>query len=421
MSVNQAIDEQLASLGLVSDPYPIYDELRENHPVYWSEAWNAWLVTRYDDVVAIARDNHRFVNAGRYTLFMDQLPDEQQAEFSDFYEYWTKPGFNLSDPPDHRLVRTLAKRFFTRRAMEKIRPRVQQLVDGLIDEVIEDGQMDVVHDIATPLPATVIAEVLGLPSDDVGWFKQTTLDYISFLGTGAPEPETIRRSQAALLELREWITGVLEDRRRNPRDDVLTALVAAHDRGEMVSEDQLLATCVDLASGGDELLTHVIGTGILSLCEHPDQLELLVEAPGLMPQAINEMLRYQPPFQQDWRLTTEEVEVRGVKIPKGRIVRLILAAANRDPRVFPAPGVFNIKREPNRHIAFGFGIHLCVGSPLAAVELDIAFSTLLNRLENLQIASDVLEWHPSNGPRGLKKLPVTFSSGQRLSATYTEV
>ena len=150
------------------DPYPLYDELRENHPVHFSEAWNAWLVTRYDDVVAVLRDQRRFVNAGRYTLFMEQLPDDQRAEFSAFYDYWTKPGFNLSDPPDHALVRMLTKRFFTKRAMEKIRPRVQELVDDLIDGVIEDGETDLVRDIATPLPATVIAEVLGLPTDRVG-------------------------------------------------------------------------------------------------------------------------------------------------------------------------------------------------------------------------------------------------------------
>ena len=249
-----------------------------------------------------------------------------------------------------------------------------------------------------------------------GWFKQTTLDYISFLGTGAPEPDTIRRSQAALFELREWILGVIEERRRQPRDDILTAFVAAHDRGEMVDEDQLLATCVDLASGGDELLTHVIGTGTLSLHEHPDQMRLLVENPGLMPKAINEMLRYEPPFQQDWRLTAEDVEIDGVRIPKGQIIRVMLAAANRDPRVFSDPGTFDITRDPNRHISFGFGIHLCVGSPLADIELDIAFSTLLRRLKGLKIARDTLEWHPSNHPRGLKTLPVTFDPGPRLSA-----
>ena len=191
MAVDATIEDQLASLELVSDPYPLYDELRETHPVYWSEGWNAFLITRYDDVVAVLRDYRRFVNAGRYTLFMEQLPPEIGAEFSEFHDFWTKPGFNLSDPPDHTLVRTLAKRFFTRRAMEKIRPRVQRLVDDLIDDVIEQGEADLVRDIATPLPATIIAELLGLPTDDVVWFKRSTLQYISFLGTGAPEPETI--------------------------------------------------------------------------------------------------------------------------------------------------------------------------------------------------------------------------------------
>ena len=280
MAAHATIEDQLASLELVSDPYPLYDELRESHPVYWSEGWNAFLVTRYDDVVDVLRDYRRFVNAGRYTLFMEQLPPERRAEFGQFYDYWTKPGFNLSDPPDHALVRTLTKRFFTRRAMETVRPRVQALVDELIDNVIEQGEADLVRDIATPLPATIIAELLGLPTDDVAWFKRSTLQYISFLGTGAPEPDTIRRSEAALLELREWISGVVGELRREPRDDILTALVAAHDSGKMVSEDQLLATCIDLASGGDELLTHVIGTGILSLHQHPDQLRLLREDPA---------------------------------------------------------------------------------------------------------------------------------------------
>ena len=415
MAVDATIEDQLASLELVSDPYPLYDELRERHPVYWSQGWNAFLVTRYDDVVDVLRDSRRFVNAGRYTLFMEQLPPERRVEFGQFYEYWTKPGFNLSDPPDHALVRTLAKRFFTRRAMERIRPRVQALVDALIDDVIEQGEADLVRDIATPLPATIIAELLGLPTDDVVWFKHSTLQYISFLGTGAPEPETIRRSEEALLELREWISGVVDDLRREPRDDILSALVAAHDDGKMVSEDQLLATCIDLASGGDELLTHVIGTGILSLHQHPDQLRLLRNDPSLLPPAIAEMLRYEPPFQQDWRRSATDTEIRGVRIPEGSILRLMLAAANRDPRVFDAPDAFDIRRDPNRHIAFGFGIHLCVGAPLAEVELDIAFNTLLRRLNSLQVATDTLEWHPSNGPRGLKTLPITFQPGPRVS------
>ena len=392
MAPTATIEDQLASLELVSDPYPLYGELRESHPVYWSEGWNAFLLTRYDDVVDVLRDYHRFVNAGRYTLFMEQLSPERRAEFGQFYEYWTKPGFNLSDPPDHALVRTLAKRFVTRRAMERIRPRVQARVDELIDDVI------------------------GLPTDDVVWFKNSTLQYISFLGTGAPEPETIRRSEAALLELRAWISGVVDELRREPRDDILSALVAAHDSGEMVSEDQLLATCIDLASGGDELLTHVIGTGILSLHQHPDQLRLLRDDPSLLPLAIAEMLRFEPPFQQDWRRTTADTEIRGVPIPAGSILRLMLAAANRDPRVFDEPDVFDIRRDPNRHIAFGFGIHLCVGAPLAEVELDIAFSTLLRRLNGLQVATDTFEWHPSNGPRGLKTLPITFQPGPRVSA-----
>ncbi|MCY4629956.1 MAG: cytochrome P450 [bacterium] len=293
MAVDATIEDQLASLELVSDPYPLYDELRERHPVYWSQGWNAFLVTRYDDVVDVLRDSRRFVNAGRYTLFMEQLPPERRVEFGQFYEYWTKPGFNLSDPPDHALVRTLAKRFFTRRAMERIRPRVQALVDALIDDVI--------------------------------------------------------------------------------------------------------------------------GTGILSLHQHPDQLRLLRNDPSLLPPAIAEMLRYEPPFQQDWRRSATDTEIRGVRIPEGSILRLMLAAANRDPRVFDAPGAFDIRRDPNRHIAFGFGIHLCVGAPLAEVELDIAFNTLLRRLNSLQVATDTLEWHPSNGPRGLKTLPITFQPGPRVS------
>ena len=413
MAVDATIEDQLASLELVSDPYPLYDELRERHPVYWSQGWNAFLVTRYDDVVDVLRDSRRFVNAGRYTLFMEQLPPERRVEFGQFYEYWTKPGFNLSDPPDHALVRTLAKRFFTRRAMERIRPRVQALVDALIDDVIEQGEADLVRDIATPLPATIIAELLGLPTDDVVWFKHSTLQYISFLGTGAPEPETIRRSEEALLELREWISGVVDDLRREPRDDILSALVAAHDDGKMVRGSLRLPASIWPPAA--TTAPHVIlDTGILSL-HASGRLRLLDEDPSLLPPAIAEMLRYEPPFQQDWRRSATDTEIRGVRIPEGSILRLMLAAANRDPRVFDAPGAFDIRRDPNRHIAFGFGIHLCVGAPLAEVELDIAFNTLLRRLNSLQVATDTLEWHPSNGPRGLKTLPITFQPGPRVS------
>ena len=299
-----------------------------------------------------------------------------------------------------------------------MRVHTEELANELLDNTIERGELDLIGDFAALLPATIIAEMMGLPVEDRVWFKQRTHEYVAFISTGAPDLATLKNSQRALIELKAWLADLIEERRQRPRDDLISALVSAQDRGDVVNDRELFAICVDLTSGGDETNTNTIGTGMLALLLNPGQLELLLSDMALLPGAVEEMVRYDPPFPMLYRVAKEDIELGGKTIAKGDSVRMILSAANRDPDVFPDPDRFDITRNPNAHISFAVGAHTCTGSNLARMELRIAFEMLLKRLRGVRLTtpSDTFDWDPSVGPRGLRSLHLSFEPGERVFA-----
>jgi cytochrome P450 len=287
-------------------------------------------------------------------------------------------------------------------------------VDRLLDQVRDSHGMDVIADLAYPLPVTVICEMLGVPLDDHvairSWSSDIarSLDSIGLLA----DPDVMARGDKARRALTEYFRRLLPGRRQRPREDLLSQLIAVEERGDRLNESELLSMCLLLFIAGHETTVNLIGNGVLALLRHPDELKKLRDQPGLIPLAIEELLRYDSPVQWTARITNTDVEVRGSQIPNGAMVVAAIGAANRDPSQFRNPDRLDIAREGNRHVAFGFGIHFCLGAPLARVEGQIALGTLLRRMPDLALQTATPEWRDSSALRGLKRLPVTFEGSR---------
>lgn len=388
---------------LRSDPYAVYRELRQEEPIFWSEAMQLWLLTRYDDCLAVLRDHARFSSERTRATnpFVQQLEEFRRASGP----LGRTPTMLSLDPPAHTRMRNLVNKAFTPRVVERSRPRIQAIAEALLDNLPDGREMDVVRDLAVPLPMIVIAEVLGVPAADREQFKAWSADIANTLGGPFQPLEVLERARTAANQLADYFQGQIALRRRAPRDDLLSALIAAEEQGELLSEDELLATCILLLVAGNETTTNLIGNGMLALIENPDQRRLLQEDPSLIPAAVEEMLRYDPPAQITSRIVLTETEFRGHRFQPGQVVLAVLAAANRDPEQFPKPDCFDIRRANNRHLSFGYGIHYCLGAPLALAEAQVAFATLLRRLPEPELAGE-----PRRGAsfilRGLESLPV---------------
>jgi len=311
------------------------------------------------------------------------------------------------DPPDHTRLRGLVNRAFTPKAVEGLRPKIQELVDGLIDQVQDRGHMDIVHDLGDPLPAKVLAYLLGLPSEDSAVLKP----WADVVGMGIDPilaPDVVARINAVILDAGAYFERHIEMRRKNPTDDLLSSLISVEEQGERLSSDELLSLLFLFLAAGTETTTNLTCNGLYTILRHPDQLERLRNDPSLIESAIEEFLRFETPVQVTGRVASEDVEVGGKIIRKGQPVGLLLGAANRDPDQFPDPDRLDIGRTPNRHDAFSFGIHFCVGAPLGRAEAAIAIGTVLRRLPNLNLQSTTPQWRPTMNNRCLQTLPVTF-------------
>jgi len=383
----------------VADPYPMYHRLRTEDPVHHSPL-GFWVLTRYDDVVAALRD--------------PRLAKEAIAAFVAARVGAPIPALGLSmldrDPPDHTRLRGLVSKAFTPRVVEGLRPRIQQVVDGLLDDVAAARSMDLIEQFAYPIPVVVICEMLGVPVADHERFKGWSLDLARGLDTILlpPDSEVGRRSVAARHGLADYFRELIAERRRTPRGDMLSTLIAAEEAGDKLSENELLATCILLLIAGHETTVNLIGNGTLALLRHPDQLQRLRQEPGLIGSAVEELLRYDGPVQRTARIPSEDVTIGGRTIGKGEMVMPFVGAADRDPVQFPEPDRLDIGRADNRHIAFGWGIHFCLGAPLARIEGQIAIETLVRRLPKLTLATERPEYRQSLTLRGLASLPVAF-------------
>ncbi len=392
----------------MADPYPAFARLRAEDPVHWSPVLRGWLLTRYRDVRPALIDPR--LSADRITPFMENLPAADRRALSGLERLLTRWAVFV-DPPDHTRLRGLMNKAFTPRAIEALGARIGAIVDALIDRFAARGEVDLIADFAYPLPATVIAGILGLPDSDVVKFKDWSDDLAAFVGGAQAMPDKYDRAARGIAEMDAYFRDIVR-RRRNaaPQADVIGALIAAEESGRALSEDELVATSVLALFAGHETTTNLIGNGAIGLLRHPDAMVRLRDDPDIMESAVEEMLRYDGPAATVTRVAKEDVDIGGRRIAKGDRLFLGLNAANRDPERFADPNRFDPARRDNRHLAFGYGPHFCIGAPLARLEAKLAFHRLLTRLDEIALASDRLEWVDNLVLRGVKVLKLRFAN-----------
>lgn len=408
------MSEPVPSLSQINDPeylanpYPLYHRLRTCNPVLWDEEKDGrWVVTTHEDVMAGLRSPH--FTAERIDVGTDWLPEELRATLEQPIYALAKQMLFL-DPPDHTRMRGLVSRAFTPRMIELLRPRIQQIVDELLEPIEHKGSMEVIEEFSYPLPAIVIAEMLGVPASDRERFSVWTDNFGSLL-EGSPDTdfESLIEALQGVYEFMEYFRAIIKQQRQHPRENLMQAMIDAEEHGDALSESEILGNCVLILAAGHGTTTHLIGNGLLALLRHPEQMTLLRNEPSLMPGAVAEFLRYDSPVQLTSRVAKTNLRIRDTEIEAGQSVVFALGAANHDPAQFTNPDVFDIRRAENRHMAFGQGIHFCLGAPLARVEAEIAFNGLLKRFPKLRLESEAIEWFPSQAFRGLIKLPVAFN------------
>ena len=366
----------------------------------------AWLLTRYSDAEAALRDA-RLISGTRIAAAVQQLPEAVQPEIQALQNH-ISTWMGFIDPPDHTRLRALVSNAFTPRMIRSLRPRIQAIVDELLDRVQDAGQMDAIADFAFPLPAIVIAEMLGLPPVDREQFKQWSNDVMAFLGTGRPRVDVAKRAQQGVYALKGYLHGIFKQRRQRPQEDLISALLIVEEEGDRLSEEEMFGMCVFLLVAGHETTLALIGNGLLALLRNPEQKQTLQEDPGLIDTAVEEFLRYDSPIQHQTRVAREDFELDGRHIRQGQRVLPMLGAANRDPAQFADPDRLDIRRQPNPHLAFGYGIHFCLGAPLARIEGQIAIHTILRRMPELQLMNESLSWRVHTSMRNPEQLPVSF-------------
>lgn len=398
----------IASPQFKANPYPIYAQLRAEAPVArvaLPDKRVAWLVTRYDDVLAALRDE-RLAKDLRNAMPPDQ--QKRQPWVPGVFRPLERVMTHL-DGGDHRRLRALVQQAFTPQLVERMRVRAEQLSDAALDAAQPRGRMELIREYAMPLPATIIAEILGVPAADRHAFQKWSNALIA-----ASESRLFAlRALPPIVAFLRYIRRLVRDRRTSssPADDLVTALVRAEEAGDTLSEDELLAMIFLLLVAGYETTVNLIGNGMLALLQHPEQLAMLRADPALIASAVEELLRYANPVSTTTdRYAREDLTIAGTLIPRGALVVLVLASANRDERHFAKPDILDITRAPNKHLAFGWGAHYCLGAPLARLEGQIAINTLLRRCPDLRLAAApaTLRWRPGLEMNGLVALPVRF-------------
>ncbi len=390
----------LTSKEVLANPYPTYQRLRERDPVHRMRLVDAWVLTRYDDVQAVLQDHRRFSN--------------QEAGAGD--RAYTKDRSMLDlDPPDHTRLRSLVSKAFTPRSVAALGPRIEKIVEELLDEVEGKERIDLIDSFAFPLPIIVIAEMLGVPAEDLDRFKDWSNDIVLSLEPilTREQRDRFRRSEE---ELYAYFEGNIAKRRRDPQDDLVSALIAAEEEGDRLSHGELLATLLLLLVAGNETTRNLIGNGMLALLRNPEELQRLRGQPDLLEPAIDELLRYDSPVQLDGRTAREDVEIGGKLIRAGQQVVSVVGGANRDPAAFSEPDRLDIGRKEKSHISFGRGIHYCLGASLATLEGRIAFEGLLERYSSIRLAAEPQQ-RKQVVLRGVEDLVVDVARSSRIVST----
>ncbi len=397
-----------ASSDFFRNPYPFYEQIRRRGNLVWSEAGEKrWIVVGYDAAVKILNDPR----------FSVKVPESQFAEagdishitgYQDLVTGFTK--FMLAqDPPEHTRVRKLANKAFTRARVAELSGTVDEIINGLLNPMIERGNMDFIAEFAFPLPITLICGILGLPSSDHQRFRQWSERVIRTDDLVVDQADLEAGAQAAA-ELFDYLRALIARRRKEPGNDLLSAFVQAEEEGDTLSLDELLANMMLLIIAGHETTVNMLASGMLCMLKNPEAMSKLRQNPDFIPSAVEEILRFESPLQITIRYVLEDLQLEGHHLRREDKVCLIIGAINRDPQQFESPDVFNIERQPNKHLAFGQGIHFCLGAPLARFEGKSAFEKLLSRLHNIELAVDEVEYKPSTSFRALRSLPISFET-----------
>jgi unspecific monooxygenase len=393
----KSLSIDLLSPQFLANPYPYYDVLREASPVLYDPQWKLWFLSSYEDINVLLRDR-------RLGRDMEGAPKpDPKTPFGKLHHH----SLMEKEPPEHTRLRALVNKAFTPARVEALRPHVTKIAHHLIDRVQERGEMDLLADFAEPLPVTVIAELLGVPPEKQQFLRPWSHAIVAMYEL-SPGAEEARRANQAVAEFSEFLKELIAQRRAVRRPDLITALVEAEEDGNVLSEEELIATCILMLNAGHEATVNAITNGMLAFFQNPEQDHLLKRSPELYKTAVEEIIRYDTPLQLFRRWVREEMDYKGFHFSKGDQLALLYAAANRDPARFPNPHRFEITRQENPHLGFGAGIHYCVGAPLARLEMQVALQVLNERLPRLRLAVHSLEYRPSYVIRGLKSLPVVF-------------
>jgi cytochrome P450 len=372
--------------------------------VHWDPFLHAWVVTRYADVINVL---HHY-SADR-TPAPEQLSTMGLAALNPIAEVMVRQMLFL-DPPNHTRLRALASAAFTVRRVERLRSHIQEIMDGLLDRVAQNGRMDLIADFASPAPAIVTAELLGVPVADHEQLKDWSADFAEMLGNFQHNPDRFPKILRSVESMSSYFRSAMQEQRITPRDGLVSAMMAANVDGAKLTEDEIIANLIVTMVGGQETTTNLIGNGMLTLLRNPEAMERLRTDASLIPSAVEELLRYESPSQHTARLAPADVELGGKHIRKRQAVIAVMGAANRDPERFPDPDRLDIDRKDNRHVAFGWAAHFCFGAALARMEGQIAFETILRRLPGLTLDTSIpLVWRHNLGLRGLTRLPITFA------------
>jgi cytochrome P450 len=393
LSTNETSKPEFFTREFTQNPYPVYEKLRQNDPIHrvlFPHGEFGWIITQYEDAVEVLKDN-RFSK----DVIKRYGPDQDNIFVHNML---------FSDPPDHRRLRGLVQKAFTPRLIEGMRSHIQDIADDLLDNLKSQDKMNLIDEFAFPLPIIVISEILGVPLEDQDKFRLWSNSIID--ATSEENSEVFEKHAKEFIDyLNAWFAKV----REQPGDDLISQLVVAEESGEQLTEKELLGVVALLIIAGHETTVNLIGNGVLALLEHPEQRDLLIKQPELIHNAVEEMLRYNGPVEfSTSRWASEDIEFHGHHIAEGELVIVALDSANRDEEKFKDADVFDITREKSAHLAFGKGIHLCLGAPLARLEGEIAINTLIRRFPDMQLQTDVneLEWRPGMIVRGVKEIPV---------------
>jgi pimeloyl-[acyl-carrier protein] synthase len=393
---------QLLDPEMLANPYPLFRRLRTEDPVHWDPFLHTWVVTRYADVLEVL---HTF--SAERTHTPEKLNAMGLSEMSPVAQLMVKQMLFM-DPPQHTRLRKLASYAFTPARVAVLRTHIREIVGRLLDAVESRHRMDVIADLAEPLPAIVSAEMLGVPVSDWQQLKAWTADFAEMLGNFQHNPDRAARMLCTVRDMTAYFHEAVREQRMVPREGLVHSLMTAEVDGDRLSDEEVVATCIVTMVGGQETTTNLIGNGVLTLLRAAEEMERLRGDLSLIPSAVEEMLRYESPSQHTGRLAPVDRDLGGKVIRKGQAVMAVMAAANRDPERFPDPDRFDIRRQNNRHLAFGYAAHFCFGAALARIEGQEAFEALLRRMPDLRLEPGPLVWRNNSGLRGVIALNVAF-------------